>query len=82
MSATFAQFAARVMELLKEANTDQSSDRIIAVSKLRACANDYMGDLKPDTSSEFGQMQSQVVGAAKRQSKSAKAQAVKPGRLF
>ena len=83
MNETFAQFAERIIEILKEADTSLLPDRIIAISKLGAAANDYLGDIKPGTSSEFGQMQSQMVGAAKRkQSKSAKKQTVKPGNLF
>lgn len=75
MSVTYQQFAARVIDLLKEADTASDVDRIIAVSKLRACANDYLCDLKPTGQSDFVHMQSQAVGSAKKQK-------VATGKLF
>jgi len=66
MSTTYAQFAARIIDLLKEADTSVITDRIIAVSKLRACANSYMGDIKPTGESEFGAAMSQAKGSAKK----------------
>jgi len=75
MSTTYPQFAARIIELLKEADASLDVDRIIAVSKLRACANDYLGDLKPTGASDFSYMQSQAVGSAKKPK-------VETGKLF
>ena len=84
MTQTFAQFAARIIDLLKEAkDTEHLPDRIIALSKLRACANDYLGDIMPDRSDEFKVSQAQVAGkAGKQPSVSAKKQAVPSGQLF
>ena len=73
---TFAKFSARVIELLKEAqDASDDADHIIAVSKMRACATDYLGDLKPTGTSEYAAMQSRAMGAAKKR-------VVESGKLF
>ena len=80
---TFAQFAASVIERLKEAqDATDVPGRIIALGKLRAGVTDYMGEIGPQHWAEYSAMQSQAVGAAKKQSKSAKSQAVETGNLF
>jgi len=78
---TFAKFSARMIELLKDAqDASDDADHIIAVSKMRACATDYLGDLKPTGTSEYAAMQSRAMGAGRN-----KTQAKRPaekGMLF
>lgn len=80
---TFAEFSTRVIELLKEAqDASNETDRIIAVSKLRACGTDYLGDLRPTGTSEYASMQSCAVGSVKKNTTASKSRLVDSGRLF
>ena len=83
VTMTFAEFSVRVIELLKEAqDASNEIDRIIAVSKIQACATEYLGDLWPAGTSEYSAMQSQAVGSAKKKTQATKAVAAKSEMLF
>ena len=80
---TFAEFSVRVIELLKEAqDAQQLPDRIIALSKMKACITDHMGEIGPQQWSAYGAMMSQAVQSAKKKTQATKAVAAKSEMLF
>ena len=80
--ADFSEFAARVMELLKEAqDASCEGDRVIAVSKLSAAATDCVADMAPDRDSVLGKILTESK-AKKKPKRPAKSKAVKQDQLF
>jgi hypothetical protein len=83
VTMTFAQFSARVIEILREAqDAPDVPDRIIALSKLRAACTDHMGEIGPQQWSAYGAMMSKAVQSAKKKTQATKKVDAKSKMLF